>query len=456
MAISCGFFNSKGLDRTYTAEDFCDYLGSIICDGVQAPYGDSFALTTNGLTATIGTGKAWIKGHYFISNDKLEIDLKQYQDDALPRVISIGIVLDTAEAVRDVKFEVIAGDPADIPAVPDIPAGGTRTRLHLFSVRIRPGVTEIDPNDVTDFRDDANRCGYCQCILGKCGVTELQARINELIGEIEDNNNRIEELSGKVDELTGDVVESGTCGDNINYVLFADGRLFLRGTGDMYDYNGPLAQEDPDNSPFYNNQNIKKLSVSVGITSIGNHAFRYCDALESAAFPNTLVSFGERSFFPNIDETIPPSDARGLTSLIIPSHVTEIGTFAFGGTRLTSLTVPAHVTTIGRYAFDQCIFLTAARIEAPTVGEFMFTKCTALRNVTLAKTVTKICSHWINYCDALTEITYEGSLEDWGRIEKQYNWDGHQGQFPGTLKKVICTDGYMQYDADANEWKVGE
>ncbi len=75
MAISCGFFNSKGLDRTYTAEDFCDYLGSIICDGVQAPYGDCFALTTSGMTATIGTGKAWIKGHYFISNDKYEIDL---------------------------------------------------------------------------------------------------------------------------------------------------------------------------------------------------------------------------------------------------------------------------------------------------------------------------------------------------------------------------------------------
>ena len=130
MAIICGFFNSKGLDRTYTAEDFCDYLGSIICDGVQAPYGDCFALTTSGMTATIGTGKAWIKGHYFISNDKYEIDLKQYQDDALPRVISIGIVLDTAEGVRDVKFEVIAGAPADIPAVPDIPEGGTRTRLH--------------------------------------------------------------------------------------------------------------------------------------------------------------------------------------------------------------------------------------------------------------------------------------------------------------------------------------
>ena len=82
----------------------------------------------------------------------------------------------------------------------------------------------------------------------------------------------------------------------------------------------------------------------------------------------------------------------------------------------------------------------------------MFTYCSALTSVTLAKTVTKICSHWINYCDALTEITYEGSLEDWGRIEKQYNWDGHQGQFPGTLEKVICTDGYLQYDAERQEW----
>ena len=34
MAFSYGFFNSKNLDRTYTAENFNDYLGSIICDGI--------------------------------------------------------------------------------------------------------------------------------------------------------------------------------------------------------------------------------------------------------------------------------------------------------------------------------------------------------------------------------------------------------------------------------------
>ena len=398
-----------------------------------------------------------MKIHYFgglhrIWDDRYHIDLSQYRDGVNPRYVSIGIVLDTSDTVRDVKFEVIPGQPSDNPSVPDIPHGDTRTRLHLYAVRLDPNSSEITAEDIIDYRDDERKCGYCKCILGKCGVTEMQQKINELTNEIEDNNNKIDELTSIIEEMTAEVVERGICGDHINYVLFADGRLFLRGTGDMYDYNGPLAQEDPDNSPFYNNQNIKKLSVSVGITSIGNHAFRYCDALESATFPNTLVSFGERSFFPTPDETIDPSVALGLKSLTIPGNVTEIGTFAFGGTRLTSVTIPEHVTTIGNYVFSRCIFLTTARIEAPTIGGFMFTYCSALTSVTLAKTVTKICSHWINYCDALTEITYEGSLEDWRRIEKQYNWDGHQGQFPGTLEKVICTDGYLQYDAERQEW----
>lgn len=39
MAFSYGFFNAKNLDRTYTAENFCDYLGSIICNGIQDNYG---------------------------------------------------------------------------------------------------------------------------------------------------------------------------------------------------------------------------------------------------------------------------------------------------------------------------------------------------------------------------------------------------------------------------------
>ena len=45
MAFSCGFFNSKGLDRTYTAENFTEYLSSIICNGILDTYGQNFKLT---------------------------------------------------------------------------------------------------------------------------------------------------------------------------------------------------------------------------------------------------------------------------------------------------------------------------------------------------------------------------------------------------------------------------
>ncbi|MDE5936699.1 MAG: hypothetical protein K2G83_04770 [Ruminococcus sp.] len=59
MAFSYGFFNSKGLDRTYTAENFCDYLGSIICNGIQDNYGDCFLIiSADGMNILLGTGKA--------------------------------------------------------------------------------------------------------------------------------------------------------------------------------------------------------------------------------------------------------------------------------------------------------------------------------------------------------------------------------------------------------------
>ena len=57
MAFYSGFFNSKGLDRTYTAEDFTAYLSSIICNGILDTYGQNFKLTpaSSGIGVAIGT-----------------------------------------------------------------------------------------------------------------------------------------------------------------------------------------------------------------------------------------------------------------------------------------------------------------------------------------------------------------------------------------------------------------
>lgn len=92
MAFSYGFFNAKNLDRVYTAEDFTGYLSSIICNGIFDTYGDCFSVTAaDGLSVQIGTGKAWISGHYFTSNSAYTLDLSKYVDESLSRYVAIGI-----------------------------------------------------------------------------------------------------------------------------------------------------------------------------------------------------------------------------------------------------------------------------------------------------------------------------------------------------------------------------
>ena len=71
----------------------------------------------------------------------------------------------------------------------------------------------------------------------------------------------------------------------------------------------------------------------------------------------------------------------GLTSLTIPSSVTEIDHEAFSGcSGLTSLTIPSSVTSIGNWAFDDCSGLTSIYVytkKLPELGYYVFNGCDA-------------------------------------------------------------------------------
>ena len=69
-----------------------------------------------------------------------------------------------------------------------------------------------------------------------------------------------------------------------------------------------------------------------------------------------------------------------LTSLTLPSSVTEIGDYAFCGSGLTSLTLPSGVTKIGSSAFSGCSGLTSIYVYAeklPNMGNDVFDGCDA-------------------------------------------------------------------------------
>ena len=75
-------------------------------------------------------------------------------------------------------------------------------------------------------------------------------------------------------------VQTGKCGDNVTYSLnTSTGVLTISGTGDMADYSGY------DDSPFFDNSNIKSVIIENGITTVGKLVFSYCKSLTSVIIP---------------------------------------------------------------------------------------------------------------------------------------------------------------------------
>ena len=93
--------------------------------------------------------------------------------------------------------------------------------------------------------------------------------------------------------------------------------------------------------------------------------------MTSLTIPSSVTEIGGSAF----------SGCSGLTSLTIPSSVTSIGEFAFYGcSGLTSLTIPSSVTSIGERAFEGCSGLTSIYVypeKLPKLGEFIFNGCDA-------------------------------------------------------------------------------
>ena len=187
-------------------------------------------------------------------------------------------------------------------------------------------------------------------------------------------------------------VETGKCGDNVNYSLdTSTGKLTISGTGNMnyylYSYQ----------SPFYENSNIKSIIIEKGVTSIGGNAFYNCVSLANVTIPNSVTSIGEYAFY----------NSTSLTSLTIPDSVTRIGDSAFFGCEsLTSVTIPNSVTSIGSSAFYNCTSLTSVTIpnSVTSIGGYAFYDCTSLSSVTIPNSVTRIGYGAFSSCTSLILI----------------------------------------------------
>ena len=185
------------------------------------------------------------------------------------------------------------------------------------------------------------------------------------------------------------------------------------------------------------------------IKEIGSHAF-YGYEGTSLTIPNSVTSIGESAF----------SYCDSLTSITIPDSVTSIGDDAFGfcdslssvtiGNGVTSIgddafefcdslssvTIPDSVTSIGGGAFGFCDSLTSVAIGngVTSIGDHAFWNCDSLTSVTIGNGVTSIEGSAFYDCDDLIFVTFEGTKEEWDaiRIEDEWGWN---------LQYVQCSDG---------------
>ena len=173
-----------------------------------------------------------------------------------------------------------------------------------------------------------------------------------------------------------ETVSSGTCCENVTWTLDSEGTLTISGTGAMASY------ERSDESPFYNNANIKSAIIEDGVTSIGSYAFENCESLTSITISDSVTSIGFFAFY----------YCENLTSITIPDSVTYLGAGAFGYSGLTSINLPNSITIIYNHTFEFCTNLKSINIPNTVIGIELeaFRDCASLEEITLPESVEKI------------------------------------------------------------------
>jgi hypothetical protein len=205
------------------------------------------------------------------------------------------------------------------------------------------------------------------------------------------------ETEGQSEEIStsdpASTVASGTCGENVNWVLDTDGVLTISGAGDMEGYSWTSA-------PWIQYcSEIVSIVIEDGVTCIGNYAFYGCSSLTSVEIPDSVTHIGVYAFY----------HCDSLTGIEIPDSVTHIGDYAFCGcSSLTSFSVDSNnpnYTDIDGILFNKAQ-TTLIQYPAGKSGE----------SYSIPGGVTKISNYAFYGCTNLTDVYYTGSEASWNAI----------------------------------------
>lgn len=259
---------------------------------------------------------------------------------------------------------------------------------------------------------------------------------------------------------------------------------------------------------FYDNDNLRKVSIPDSVISIVYGAFDECSNLQDVVIPNSVTEIGYRAFY----------SCTSIQNITIPNSVTKIGDYSFGEcTSLKNIIIPDSVTFIGYRAFyntafyniesnweNDVLYINNHLIEARTifVGEYIikddtisiaddafsdcvglqsivlpdslitiyagtFDGCISLRSVTIPKSIKTIGDSAFYSCDNLRDVYYLGTKKQWSNImlgvgnssllNATIHYKNCLHEYSVIITPPTCTEqGYTTYTCECGESYVDD
>lgn len=226
-------------------------------------------------------------------------------------------------------------------------------------------------------------------------------------------------------ERAAALVAQGSCGASASWELYADGALYIRGSGSM---------ANPKNAAsvawYAYRGRIRTVSVDAGITNLPDYAFYGCAAL-------TEIRFAEGSLL----TTIGGSAMRGctsLTELTLPDRLqTVYGNAWRDCAALTSVYLPESVSYMADSAFTGCNAVTLSVGYDSYAKQYAVRKNLAYTERPCAVIASGSCganASWELYSDGSLYIRGSGSMTN-AAYAAAVGWSGYR-----TVIKTVYVD----------------